>query len=332
MDASTLQWLEDVLRPQPNCRFFVLDRLALRSLPKGDCDDVLQTDIEFGEMLGAGSFGAVWRGRYRGQEVAVKQCHCGDERDTQMLLEEIRCLQSLHHPALVSYKGGCKKLPHVLMLLEYMEGGSLDNLLFKKKQRLEFNDKARMAYEISAGLVYIHSLGVVHRDLKTANIVLDSNLRCKICDFGMTLMLENTHITVHKLEGSPRYMAPEQLQEKGKITDKCDIWQFGCVLLELFCLVKPFAQCTGVQQIYAELLVRKKPPPVPSEADPRARQIVGACLRIQAANRPAAAALKKAICGAWKGRAEAENECLADEDEKTVVGGKPLGVPILEKI
>lgn len=303
----------------------VLDRLALQSLPrKTRNDDVAHTDIEFIELLGTGSFGAVWRGRFRDQDVAVKQCAVGDAKDTNMLLEEIRCLQSLHHPSLVSYLGCCKKAPHVVMLMEYMPGGSLQNLLFKKKQSLEFKDKARMAHEVAVGLVYIHSLGVVHRDLKTANIVLDSDLHCKICDFGLTLMLERSHVTVHSMQGSPRYMAPEQFQPKARITDKCDIWQFGCVMLELFCLAVPFSHCTGLHQIVTELVVRKRPPSVPMGADPLSRVILQASLRISPTARPTAVALKKALSGAWKGHAETEATTKSDMHETPEVEARMI--------
>jgi len=187
------------------------------------------------------------------------------------------------------------------------------DLVFKKKRNIEFQEKARMAFEVSEGLSYLHGLGVVHRDLKTANIVLDKALHCKICDFGLTLMLERTHVTVCALQGSPRYMAPEQFEDAARITEKVDIWQMGCVMLELFCSTKPFETCTGVQQIISELLVRRKPPSVPSHADPRARALIQASLRIQAAARPAAAALEKALRGAWQGRVEV---CRAGSKDK----------------
>jgi len=309
--SCTLQWLEEVLRAQPECTPMVVDRLALKSLPTTDAfQNVEHADIKFVETLGKGSFGAVWLGHYQGQEVAVKQCVVGDANDTKMLLEEIRCLQSLRHPRLVSYFGCCNKAPHLLMVMEYMSGGSLHSLLFKKKQRLEFKERARMAYEIAEGLAYVHGLGVVHRDLKSANIVLDDKLSCKLCDFGLTLMLEQSHMTVQRLEGSPRYMAPEQFQPKARITEKCDIWQFGCVMLELFCSAQPFAHCKGLQQIVTELLVRKRTPCAPAEADPRARLFVQASLRMCPAARPSAAALKRALCGTWKERPVAEDRGL----------------------
>merc|ERR1719502_89195 len=157
--------------------------------------------------------------------------------------------------------------------MEYMSGGSLHSALFGKRPRtdLRFADKARMALQVAEGLTYLHEQHVVHRDLKTMNIVLDHELNCKICDFGLTITLERTHLTVKSLQGSPRYMAPEQFESNAKITEKVDIWQLGCTMLELFCLTIPFHNATGVQQIATELLVKRRPPSCPHQADPRAR-------------------------------------------------------------
>lgn len=255
-------------------------------------------EIQFELPIGAGSFGAVWRCNFRGQTLAVKQCKVGDRKEAEMLLLEISYLQRLRHPRLVSFLGCCDRPPHVLLLVEYMRGGSLHALLFgQKKNKLAFAIKARMARQVSEGLAYLHDLSIVHRDLKTRNIVLDEDLNCKICDFGLTVTLEKSHLTVLSLQGSPRYMAPEQFETKAKITEKVDIWQMGCVMLELFCLALPFANAAGVHQIATELLLRKKPPSLPSDANPYARVLIQACLRIEARQRPEAEQLIDALGG-----------------------------------
>jgi len=167
----------------------------------------------------------------------------------------------------------------------------------RKKNKLAIAIQARMARQVSEGLAYLHDLSIVHRDLKTRNSVLDEDLNCKICDFGLTVTLEKSHLTVLSLQGSPRYMAPEQFETKAKITEKVDIWQMGCVMLELFCLALPFANAAGVHQIATELLLRKKPPSLPSDANPYARVLIQACLRIEARQRPEAEQLIDALGG-----------------------------------
>jgi len=257
-------------------------------------------EIKFGDPIGAGSFGAVYKGTARGTTVAIKQCKIGDEHDAKMLLKEICYLQQLRHERLVSFLYFCNRPPHILLLMEFMPGGSLHHLLFGKKKRLPFDVKARMGWQVSEGLIYLHGLNVVHRDLKTMNIVLDMELNCKICDFGLTITLEKTHLTVKSLQGSPRYMAPEQFESDAKINEKVDIWQMGCVMLEMFCLEVPFKSCTSVPQIISELVMKKSPPTIPRDADPRARALIQACFRILPARRPAAKQLEQALHWVWQ--------------------------------
>jgi len=295
-ESSILAKLGEILQPQRGMRCF--GRSEVQRPQATNDSDVRFEEITLDAPIGAGSFGAVWRGRCRNQVVAVKKCKVDDPKDAEMLLMEVRYLQRLRHPRLVSYAGCCNRPPHVLMLIEYMEGGSLHTLLFKTRRLLPAETKFQMAHQVSEGLSYLHDSSVVHRDLKTMNIVMDNELNCKICDFGLTITLDNTHMTVRSLQGSPRYMAPEQFETRARITEKVDIWQMGCVFLELFCHKVPFAEAKGVQQVATELLVRKRPPPVPADADGRARVLIQACLRIEAKARPSAQALEDALAEA----------------------------------
>jgi len=283
--------------------------LSMGCAELADPDDPVEfEEIVYGKLLGSGSFGAVWMGTVRGADVAIKQCKVGDASEMTMLKKEIRYLEKLRHPRLVSFLG-CVTRPTlaVLLLLEYMPGGSLYDLLFKKENlfkpeaRLSFTEKATMALQISEGLHYLHGVSVVHRDMKTMNIVLDEAQRnCKICDFGLTVTLEMTHLTVKSLQGSPRYMAPEQFESTARISEKVDMWQMGCVMLELFCNAIPFRNAKGVQQIATELLIKRRAPPAPENADPRARVLISACLRLSPTMRPTARNLAEALQGILK--------------------------------
>lgn len=259
--------------------------------------DISYHEINFSEPLGTGSFGAVFRGTVRGTEVAVKKCRLSDDGAVKQLRLEIRHLQRLQHSRLVSFMGCCLQPPFVVLIMEYMPGGSLHHLLFKRKRTLEFEQQRTMAWQIAEGISYLHNNGVVHRDLKTLNVILDADLNAKICDFGLTIALENSHVTVQGLAGSPRYMAPEQFEDKVRITDRVDIWQMGCLMMELFCGVTPFASAKGLQQIAAQLLVRRQAPTIPPTCDARARCLIAACTRLQPQRRPPAAVLVEALAG-----------------------------------
>eukprot|EP00930_Biecheleria_cincta_P038776 TRINITY_DN26647_c0_g1_i1.p1 TRINITY_DN26647_c0_g1~~TRINITY_DN26647_c0_g1_i1.p1 ORF type:complete len:945 (-),score=154.17 TRINITY_DN26647_c0_g1_i1:62-2653(-) len=252
-------------------------------------------------QIGSGSFGAVWKAQCRGEEVAIKQCQVTKDSEMKMIKEEIQYLYNMRHPRLVSFLGYAREKSRVTIIMEFMPGGSLSHLLFTKKMALHFDRKVVMASQIVEGLSYLHQQNVVHRDLKTLNVILDSGLNCKICDFGLTVTLERTHMTVYGLQGSPRYMAPEQLDggenKPTRITEKVDIWQMGCVMLELFCLTVPYSSFSSVAAIIAELVVKKRGPAIPDKADPRARVLISSCLRIKPKTRPRADILSEALRG-----------------------------------
>lgn len=291
-------WLEDLL-----CAANCTKQTATREAPPKPVEvpEARFCDIVFEAAIGSGSFGAVWRARYRGSVVAVKQCKMGapSEAEMAMLKKEILTLQSLRHDRLVAFLGCCQSREGTLcLLMEFMAGGSLYSFLFGKSQGCPtFNLRLQMALQIAQGLVYLHDCSAIHRDLKTMNVVLDADNNCKICDFGLTVSLMRSHLTVVGNVGTPRYMAPEQLEATSKICEKVDIWQMGCVMLELFCLRIPFQQAQNFQQIIAELLVRRRAPAVPVQEDPRARSLIQACLRLRPAHRPSALMLQQALGG-----------------------------------
>eukprot|EP00931_Biecheleriopsis_adriatica_P120380 TRINITY_DN954_c0_g1_i1.p1 TRINITY_DN954_c0_g1~~TRINITY_DN954_c0_g1_i1.p1 ORF type:complete len:925 (-),score=161.11 TRINITY_DN954_c0_g1_i1:102-2831(-) len=263
--------------------------------------EILPSEIEKAGKIGAGSFGAVWKAKCRGRDVAIKICQVVKQSEMKMIQDEISYLHKLRHPRLVSFLGYVREESQVTIVMEFMPGGSLSHILFSTKAALTFERKTTMARQIAEGLAYLHDLHVVHRDLKTANVILDDSLNCKICDFGLTITLDRSHMTVWGLQGSPRYMAPEQLDANDhkptKITEKVDIWQMGCVLLELYCLAVPFAAFSSIASIVTELIVKKRGPAIPEKADPRARVLIASCLRIRAKTRPSAEMLLEALKG-----------------------------------
>ncbi len=172
-------------------------------------------------------FGAVYRGTFRGQDVAIKKMHphLGPNNATAIaeLQKEVQALKTLSHPRLLPFVGACLTPPNFVIVTMFMPNGSLNDLLHIKKTQLERSEQYRLASEICEGVAYLHSLTppVVHRDLKTMNIVLDKNNGAKICDFGLTVSMDSTHISRAGSEGgSPRYMAPELFDTAQKITEK----------------------------------------------------------------------------------------------------------------
>lgn len=297
-------WLEDFLHPLAETG---TAGGQVRTLPKeGEDEQVGLEELEFQEAVGVGSFGAVWRGAWRGEVVAIKRCKLGHEKYANMLLKEIQHLQRLRHTRLVSFLGCSRKEPYVYMIMEYLPGGSLYDQLFKRGRRPEFRDGVRMGWQIAEGLTYLHQRNVVHRDLKTANVVLDSNMDCKICDFGLTMTLERSHEIIKGLQGTARYMAPEQFEVDARISLQVDVWALGCALLEILCFTIPFKRCQHAQEVARELLKVKRAPAAPGDSDPLARTLIQACLRLAPEERPSAPRLEEALGEVWRGCLDAE--------------------------
>jgi serine/threonine protein kinase len=252
-------------------------------------------DLKFGECLGEGGFGAVYRGVLNpgpsSEEVAIKKLFVktnGYVSPEQMaeLEKEVAALRNLRHPRLVRFIGACLQSPDLCIVTEYMPNGSLHDLLHVKKRPLAFSQQLQLAIHMAEGVAYLHSLKppVVHRDLKSLNIVLETGkaggLEAKICDFGLTQSMDNTHISLKDGAngGSPRYMAPECYDSKGKITEKVDVWAMGCIFIEIFGGPLPYFECTNVHQIMAKVLVQREAPHVPGNHPPVIRPLVEQCL------------------------------------------------------
>eukprot|EP00930_Biecheleria_cincta_P082443 TRINITY_DN72178_c0_g1_i1.p1 TRINITY_DN72178_c0_g1~~TRINITY_DN72178_c0_g1_i1.p1 ORF type:complete len:1736 (-),score=337.57 TRINITY_DN72178_c0_g1_i1:53-5203(-) len=264
----------------------------------------LSEQIDFSELtqnecLGAGGFGAVYRGYYENKEVAIKRLFCEDGGNIsgpqlEELEKEIAALRGLNHPRLVGFIGACLTPPNLCIITEFMPGGSLHHLLHKAKTPLTVGQQAKMACQICEGVCYLHSHvpPVVHRDLKSLNIVLDRVYNAKICDFGLTQSMElhKTHISLKEggAGGSPRYMAPECYDCKGKITEKVDMWALGCIIIEAFGGPLPYDDCNNMQQIVAKVLIDKEPPYIPNHLPKGVRPIVEDCLQFDIKQRATA--------------------------------------------
>merc|ERR1712048_1508282 len=162
-----------------------------------------------------------------------------------------------------------------------MPGGSLHYLLHKAKTILTLAQQGKVALQVCEGVSYLHGRTppVVHRDMKSLNIVLDFEYNAKLCDFGLTQSMEKTHISLADggNGGSPRYMAPECYDSKGRITEKVDVWAMGLILVEIFGGPLPYDDCNNIQQIVAKVLIDKQVPYIPHHLPRGVRPIVEDC-------------------------------------------------------
>jgi len=248
-------------------------------------------DLDFIESLGSGEFGQVFRGTYYGIEVAIKQLYWDDtmtELVMQDLAKEIESFRHLRHKRLVRFIGACLEMPHPCLVTEYMPGGSLHHLLHVRKLQLPLLHALNMCLQVADGVMYLHAQTptVVHRDLKSLNVVLDLSLNIKICDFGLTEPMERTHITKKNNGGSPRYMAPELFDSKTKITEKIDVWAMGCIFVEICGGPLPYETISTLADLTREMLVHRRTPDVPNIIPEEVRQVICLCLSFDYRMRP----------------------------------------------
>ncbi|XP_037473241.1 leucine-rich repeat receptor-like serine/threonine-protein kinase At2g14510 [Triticum dicoccoides] len=196
----------------------------------------------FQRVVGRGGFGKVYDGFLEdGTQVAVKLRSESSNQGVQEFLAEAQSLAKIHHKNLVSMFGYCKEREYMALVYEYMSEGALDEHLRGKDNNtrtLSWRQRLLIALESAQGLEYLHkgcNPPLIHRDVKTSNILLNTNLEAKIADFGLLKAFNNdsdTHVSTARVVGTPGYVDPEYYATF-QLTSKSDVFSFGVVLLEI---------------------------------------------------------------------------------------------------
>jgi len=216
-------------------------------------------DIDFSELtvgtrVGIGFFGEVFRGVWNGTDVAIKLFLEQDLTAENMedFCNEISILSRVRHPNVVLFLGACTKPPRLSMITEYMELGSLYYLIHMsgQKKKLSWHRRLRMLRDICRGLMCIHRMKIVHRDLKSANCLVDKHWTVKICDFGLSRIMTDENMKDTSSAGTPEWMAPELIRNR-PFTEKCDIFSLGVIMWELSTLRKPWEGVPPEKVVFA---------------------------------------------------------------------------------
>ncbi|KAL9368028.1 hypothetical protein Peur_039227 [Populus x canadensis] len=226
-----------------NCNGFLGITEELPELAEFSLSDLQTATCNFSESfkLGQGGCGQVYKGEMLGRTVAIKRLHPNNMQGQSEFQKEVQVLGKLQHPHLVTLLGAC---PEAWSLVyEYLPNGSLQDRLFQKNNiaPLTWKIRTRIVAEISSALCFLHSSKpekIVHGDLKPQNILLNSELSCKICEFGICRLVTEDSLyqpsfhwsTIPK--GSFPYTDPE-FQRIGVLTPKSDIYAFGVIILQL---------------------------------------------------------------------------------------------------
>ncbi|XP_031287508.1 U-box domain-containing protein 33-like isoform X2 [Pistacia vera] len=226
-----------------NCNGFIGFVEDLPESAEFSLADLQTATCDFSESfkLGEGGFGCVYKGEMLGRTVAIKTLHPHNMQGQSEFQQEVRVLSKLQHPHLVTLLGACPEA--WALVYEYLPKGSLQDCVFRKSNisPLTWKDRARIAAEIASALCFLHSSKpekIVHGDLKLQNILLDSELSCKICDFGICRLLTEESLCYPSFnrgsvpKGAFPYADPE-FHRNGVLTPKTDIYSFGVIILQL---------------------------------------------------------------------------------------------------
>ncbi|XP_061990758.1 serine/threonine-protein kinase STY13-like [Rosa rugosa] len=212
--------------------------------------------LNMGDAFAQGAFGKLYRGTYNGEDVAIKILE-RPENDPekaqimeQQFQQEVKMLATLKHPNIVRFIGGCRKPMVWCIVTEYAKGGSVRQFLMRRQSRsVPLKLAVKQALDVARGMAYVHGLGLIHRDLKSDNLLIFSDKSIKIADFGVARIEVQTEGMTPET-GTYRWMAPEMIQHR-PYTQKVDVYSFGIVLWELITGMLPFSKMTAVQAAFA---------------------------------------------------------------------------------
>ncbi|XP_043694867.1 putative G-type lectin S-receptor-like serine/threonine-protein kinase At1g61610 [Telopea speciosissima] len=236
----------------PEIQFSHVNHGEDQELQLFDFDSVKMATNNFSvwNRIGEGGFGIVYKGDLSsGQAIAVKRLSRTSGQGMTEFKNEIILISKLQHRNLVKLVGVCIEGEEKLLLYEYLSNKSLDKFLFDptKRAKLDWTTRFRIIEGVACGLLYLHRdsrLRIIHRDLKTSNILLDEEMNPKISDFGMARIfgVKQDLANTNRVVGTYGYMAPEYALE-GIFSEKSDVFSFGIMLLEIVSGVKNSSFC-----------------------------------------------------------------------------------------
>ncbi|PRP77839.1 putative leucine-rich repeat receptor-like protein kinase [Planoprotostelium fungivorum] len=246
-------------------------------------------EITLMNKIGSGSFGVVYRAKWRKTDVAVKQIRADrvtQKKQLEDFIHEISIIQGLKsHLNIVAYIGVTIPPQSLSIITEYCSGGSLQRYL-EKNPKCEMNTKIKFMKEIAQGMHHLHKEKVIHRDLASRNILLGENNVAKVTDFGLSRTQEDPDVVgeTESYVGPIKWMAPEAITNK-EYSTKSDVWSFGVVMWEIIEQCEPWKGIRAMR-VAIDITANKKRLGISSKCPGPLAAIMTACWEEDPAHRP----------------------------------------------
>ncbi|NP_001348500.1 Serine/threonine-protein kinase STY17 [Zea mays] len=252
-----------------------------------DAVDVWEVDLrllKFEQKLASGSFGDLYHGTYCSQDVAIKVLK-PERVSVDMLREfaqEVYIMKKVRHKNVVQFIGACTRPPVLCIITEFMHGGSIFDFLYNRRGNFQLPDVIRIASDVSKGMNYLHQINIVHRDLKTANLLMDDQV-VKVADFGVARVKDQSGVMTAET-GTYRWMAPEVIEHL-PYDHRADVFSFGIVLWELLTGKLPYEDMTPLQAAVA-VVQKDLRPTIAVDTHPMLAELLQRCWQKDPALRP----------------------------------------------
>ncbi|KAI9395496.1 hypothetical protein POPTR_005G246500v4 [Populus trichocarpa] len=237
------------------------------------------------KKIANGSSGDLYKGTFCSQDVAIKVLR-GEHLNNKLQSEfyqEVSIMRKVRHKNVVKFIGACTRPPSLCIITEFMSGGSMYDFLHKQKGSLSLQSLLRVAIDVSKGMHCLHQNNIVHRDLKSANLLMDENGVAKVADFGVARVQDQTGVMTAET-GTYRWMAPEVIEHK-PYDHKADVFSFGIVLWELLTGKLPYEHLSPLQAAVG-VVQQGLRPSIPSHSHPKLAELLERCWQQDPSLRP----------------------------------------------
>lgn len=253
-----------------------------------DGSDVWEIDtrhLKFQNKMASGSQCELFRGTYCSQDVAIKVFkseHVSLDMQREFA-QEVYIMRKIRHKNVVQFIGACTHPPSLFIVTEFMSGGSLYDFLHKQKGVFKLPTLLRVAIDICKGMNYLHQNDIIHRDLKTANILMDENEVVKVADFGVARVITQSGVMTAET-GTYRWMAPEVIEHK-PYDHKADVFSFAVMIWELLTGKLPYDYLTPLQAAVG-VVQKALRPTIPKHTHHKLADLIEKCWQQDPALRP----------------------------------------------